>query len=124
MTLDAIDGVALGIRASESRARTINLAQRGLIYRSRDRWVCQPIAHWSADMVVGALIDADRLPINPVYHRALETPGVCLERIRDGTWWPVASEQRSWLAAHYPSVLELYDRALNSHGSRRERDDW
>lgn len=107
----SVNGVALGVRAAESRTRSIHVARRGLLYQRADGLlVCQPLARWSAEQVIGALLAADSLPLNPVYRRLSSAPA-SLEHLRDGTWWPVHYEQRRWLETHYPSVLHLYDRA-------------
>lgn len=111
MRAEGVTGVALGVRAAESRARAIHVARRGLMYQRQDGLrVCQPIARWTAEQVIGALLATDRLPLNPVYSRLSSAPA-SLEHIRDGTWWPVHHSQRTWLAACYPEVLADYDRA-------------
>jgi 3'-phosphoadenosine 5'-phosphosulfate sulfotransferase (PAPS reductase)/FAD synthetase len=111
---DGIDGVALGLRAQESRGRAWNLITRGEHYVANGRRVCTPLAQWTADEVVGLVLAEDRLPLNPVYTK-LEGLGD-LNRVRDGTWYPRetpdAHGYRNWLALHYPEVLPLYDRAV------------
>lgn len=122
MREDEVDGVALGVRAAESRARRIHLATRGLVYQRKDGLqMCQPIARWPAEAVVGELLRRDALPLSPVYRR-LSSSGCDLERIRDGTWWPVSGGQRSWLATHYPEHLAQYDAARQLE--RISRDEW
>ena len=121
---DGIDGIALGIRAAESRGRRMHVALRGFRYQRRDGVrIVQPLARWSAEQVIGALLAADRLPLNPVYRR-ISSAASNLEHVRDGTWWPTGTprttlaqlDQRSWIATHYPDVLPLYDRAVAAWG--------
>lgn len=120
MRRDAVDGVALGIRAAESKARTMNFRARGRVYTPSDGITrCTPLVDWRAEQVIGALLAEDRLPLNPVYHRMSAAPD--LERVRDGTWWPVGPDGRSWLAAHYPEVVQLYDRARAVSGVERRQ---
>lgn len=111
---DGIDGVALGLRRQESRAREIHYRLRGAIYRKANGWLmCQPIADWTADEVIGYTIASDRLPLNPVYTKTYLQPD--LNRLRDGTWYPRevsdALGYRGWLRFHYPEHAEDYDRA-------------
>lgn len=111
MRIDGIGGVALGVRADESRSRRIHVATRGLVYEKADGLrVCQPIARWSAEAVIGELLRRDALPLNPVYRRLAST-SLDLGRIRDGTWWPVAPGQREWISSHYPEHLRDFQRA-------------
>lgn len=113
-TLHRADGMALGLRASESRGRLWNAATRGTLYETGGRWVCTPLVWWTADEVVGALMAADRLPLNPVYTRTWLQPD--LEHLRDGTWMPNqtadAHGYRAWLQWHYPEHVIDYDRAV------------
>jgi 3'-phosphoadenosine 5'-phosphosulfate sulfotransferase (PAPS reductase)/FAD synthetase len=108
-----VGGVALGVRANESRRRREHVRIFGLNYQRRDGIrVCQPIAHWPAEMVIGAILRDGSLPLNPVYRKLSSAPE-SLERIRDGTWWPVcAQSQRGWIATYYPELLKQFDRAM------------
>jgi 3'-phosphoadenosine 5'-phosphosulfate sulfotransferase (PAPS reductase)/FAD synthetase len=120
---DGIDGVALGLRAQESRGRTWNALTRGEHYVAMGRRVCTPLSTWTADEVVGFVMAEDRLPLNPVYTKLDGAPD--LNRVRDGTWYPRetadAHGYRGWLARHYPEHIEQYDRALAAaaRGSNR-----
>lgn len=109
-----IDGLAFGIRASESRGRTWSLRTRGHTYARRGVLACTPLATWSADEVVGYLIATNRLPLNPVYERDYLQPDLNL--LRDGTWMPNqtadAHGYRHWLSWHYTEHVEHYDRAI------------
>jgi hypothetical protein len=118
--LAGIDGVALGLRAAESRGRRLNLATRGEVYCAAGRWTCTPLARWSAEEVLGHVL-ASGLPLNPVYERLHLLPLGKLDLLRDGTWWPHLDpgNYRPWLAYHYPEVLANYDVA--SHLSARAK---
>lgn len=111
---DGIDGVALGLRADESRGRAWNLHVRGQLYSAGGRLVCTPLAHWSAEEVIGFVMAEDRLPLNPVYTKLEAAPA--LKHLRDGTWYPRETADgrgyRDWLAYHYPDVIGQYDRAV------------
>lgn len=118
-----VDGVAYGLRASESRGRLWNARVRGESYVAHDGLrVCTPLAYWSAEEVVGYLIATDRLPLHPVYARTHLQPDI--NHLRDGTWLPNqvsdALGRRDWIAWHYPEHLESYDRAVKVfHTDRR-----
>lgn len=112
----SVDGIALGIRADESPGRLMNLRVRGELYQARGRWIVTPIARWTAEDVIGYILDRDILPLNPIYYKAEVNED--LNRVRDGTWWPrLAADshgQREWFARHYPEVVSLYDRAVRA----------
>lgn len=115
------DGLALGLRASESRARAALHAHRGFSYRWLDgTHVVLPLADWSAAEVLAVLVSTDRLPLNPVYERTDLQPD--WERVRDGTWTPLetadAHGYRAWLARHYPWHVADYDLALTKVAQR------
>jgi hypothetical protein len=114
-----VDGVIFGIRAAESRARSINLAMNGEIYKLQGGgYRCQPIARWTAEdsLCLALLMDA---PINPVYLKMDGTGG--LEQLHDGTWWPHGLQDRSgWIKKYYPDYYELYERALKIGPSQNE----
>lgn len=114
-----VDGVIFGIRAAESRARRINLAQHGMIYKLADGTMrCQPIARWTAEdsLCLALLMDA---PINPVY---VKMDGVgSMEQLHDGTWWPHGLQDRTgWIRRYYPEYLDLYNKALLIGASKGE----
>lgn len=111
-----VDGVALGIRAAESKQRRMTLAHRGTVYQTAEGWRCAPLAAWSAEEVLGHILRRD-LPLNPVYAHLRALPVASMEHLRDGTWWPHGDDAevaawRSWLALHYPQIVEDYQRAL------------
>ena len=87
---------------------------RGQIYQGKQRLFCTPLAHWTAEEVVGFVMAEDRLPLNPVYTKLEHAPA--MTHLRDGTWYPreVADGRgyRDWLAYHYPEVIGQYDRAV------------
>ena len=99
-----IDGVILGIRASESKMRRLNLAQRGFVYPVHGGYRCQPIADMSAAEVlcVALLHDA---PVNPVYTK--QAGVLNFDHIRDGTWWPHGKiDNAAWIRRYYPEFYE------------------
>lgn len=123
------DGLALGLRAAESDARAWNLRARGRLYRARGQWVCTPVATWTAEEVVGLVLGADVLPVNPVYTK-LEYAGD-LESLRDGSWictpvnrpGPLAPVRRieehlAWIERHYPQVAEQARRFCSVFGRK------
>lgn len=106
---EEVDGVIFGVRAAESRARTINYRKNGKIYKMKDGWRCQPIVDWSAEesicftLLLGA-------PINPVYEKMGGIGN--LEQLRDGTWWPHGVADRGgWMKKYYPDFYDLYRKA-------------
>lgn len=112
---NGFDGLALGLRAQESRGRAYNYARRGSLYlHGSGRWVVTPLAQWTAEEVIGYVAAADILPTNPVYRKLELAPD--LNRLRDGTWYPRetadAQGYEDWLRLHYPEVANLYRRAL------------
>lgn len=104
-----IDGVIFGIRAAESKARKMNLAIHGEIYKTKDGDRCQPIAKWDAkdSLCIAMMMDA---PINSVY---IKMDGIGnMEQLHDGTWWPHGTEDRTnWFRRYYPDYYELYEAA-------------
>jgi phosphoadenosine phosphosulfate reductase len=99
--------ILLGLRAEESRGRTMNRSSRGLTYTRRSgKTICQPLADWRALDVYGYLAKHD-LPLLPVYkcvalmHR--EDPS----RIRKSWWVGGAANSTGhvrWLAHYWPSL--------------------
>lgn len=62
-----IQGVMLGLRISESRARKMNLCTRGHTYKIKDgSWRCNPLSIWSASDVFAYLV-SNNVEINPCY---------------------------------------------------------
>ncbi|MDB4914070.1 MAG: Phosphoadenosine phosphosulfate reductase family [Gemmatimonadetes bacterium] len=122
MREDGVDGLALGVRATESVGRRANYRVRGACYRRADGMrICTPLIHWTADEVVGFLLAKDQIPLNPVYTKLELAPP--LEYLRDGTWYPRELSDgrgyRDWLGRHYPDVAPLYDAACRIHASAR-----
>lgn len=70
-------GSWLGLRADESRGRLMNRIVRGTIYQSAvdGRWVCAPLADWSARDVY-ALITTGDWPLCPHYRLLSERLGI------------------------------------------------
>jgi phosphoadenosine phosphosulfate reductase len=109
--------IALGLRAAESRGRTVNRATRGITYRKADgQATCQPIADW-ADRDVYAYLFAHDVPILPLYRcvRLAEAPG----RVRKSWWLPGKAATQGgtiWLRTYYPSLFAQLRRMLPQHG--------
>ena len=60
-------GVFLGLRAEESRARSIHLWSRGGVYRLKNgQWRCCPLMRWTAEDVF-AYLTKHGIEINPCY---------------------------------------------------------
>lgn len=61
------NGVFMGLRSEESRARRLNFASRGPLYRITDgTWRCSPLLQWIAEDVFAYHVEYN-LPINPSY---------------------------------------------------------
>jgi 3'-phosphoadenosine 5'-phosphosulfate sulfotransferase (PAPS reductase)/FAD synthetase len=61
------EGVFLGLREEESRARRLNLRLRGPLYKVKNGdWHCCPLAYWTAQDVFAYLV-AHEIDINPCY---------------------------------------------------------
>ena len=105
-----IDSVILGVRKSESRDRHQRLDGHGPIWTYGNLRYCAPIAHWTADEVVGFQLWANKLPVNPCYFKLAGAHD--LEHLRDGTWYPReytdAGWHGPWLLRHYPEVYDDY----------------
>lgn len=104
-----VDGVILGIRASESKTRRINLWQRGFVYSVQGGYRCQPIADMSAaeTLCVALMHDA---PINPVYTK--QAGILDFDMIHDGTWWPHGYlDTSSWIRRYYPDIYTAHMQA-------------
>jgi 3'-phosphoadenosine 5'-phosphosulfate sulfotransferase (PAPS reductase)/FAD synthetase len=61
------DGVYMGLRAEESKARNAHLSLRGEVYRLvSGEWRCCPLARWTSEDVFAYLV-ANGVEINPCY---------------------------------------------------------
>lgn len=80
------DGVFLGIRADESKARRIHIRKKGYTYHTKydDLYHCNPIAFWNSKDVFSYLISRS-IPILPLYYK---TTTEQVERLRNGNWIP------------------------------------
>ena len=106
---ERFDGLAMGLRSAESRARWSLIATRGQIYQTAERLTCLPVADWSAAEVLGWLLLLDDfVPLNPVYRKLRLAPP--LDYLHDGTWRapPVARHKGylEWVRLHYPEVID------------------
>lgn len=111
-----LDGVLLGMRAEESRARRILQRKRGGVYyaATRSEWVCQPICRWTGLDVYAYLLSRG-LPVLHLY-RCLRIPQRVSrfggeptpDRVRHDGWLPGAGAQQGemiWLRVYYPSLF-------------------
>lgn len=104
------DGVALGLRADESRHRRVHAFTRGAVYQyKRDGlWGCQPIFDWSYDDV-WAYIVTNKIPYCGVYDKQWEMP----EADQRISYWAGETNRQlgryAWLRRNYP---ELYARLV------------
>lgn len=104
-----VDGLILGLRASESKSRRIRYRERGAVYQTKDGWRCLPIARMSAEEAICVALIHDA-PVNPVYGR--QRGDLPFELIRDGTWWPHGyTDRASWMRCYYPEHYDDYIRA-------------
>ncbi len=61
------NGVYMGLRANESKARNLHLMRRGELYQIEDgEWRCCPLAKWTSEDVFAYMIQHD-IEINPCY---------------------------------------------------------
>lgn len=101
------NGVFMGLRADESRARRINRIIRGAAYETAmGAMHCNPLSDWRTPDVWAYTV-ANNIPWLPVYDKIRGHP--CPERIREG-WYPVGDFQVSqgglvWLRANYPELF-------------------
>jgi 3'-phosphoadenosine 5'-phosphosulfate sulfotransferase (PAPS reductase)/FAD synthetase len=114
----AHDGIMLGLRAAESRARTVNRAAHGAMYRKRNgQVVCCPLADWSG-LDVFAYLESNGVEPFMVYRC------IAFSNIRDPwnvrkSWWIPGDNARhggvSWLRHYYPGLyrelLSWFERA-------------
>lgn len=99
------DGVFMGLRKEESRARTLNYAKRGAMYQRKDGfWVCNPLSLWKAEDVFAYFLE-NEIPIFEIYTKCLFTdPG----RIRVDWYLPGNLARHGcnqWLKYYYPEVF-------------------
>lgn len=101
------DGVIMGLRAEESRARNMNYKSRGHIYTKKDGMVvCNPISKFNG-LDVFAYLFSNQIPISPIYFKTKS--GRQPERIREG-WWPPGEKTSkygycNWLKYYYPDLF-------------------
>lgn len=108
------DGVALGLRAEESRGRLMNRCTRGSLYGTRQGlWHCTPLAEWSW-LDVFAYLATHRLPLHPIYSAPLyhlEHRG----RIRL-SWWASTDHHRhgqlQWMRLVFPEIYQRLRQAI------------
>lgn len=104
------DGVFLGLRVEESRARLRNYGIRGSIYqRKNGKYTCCPLALWSGTDIFSYLVVND-IPILDIYYKTKYHKSS--EDIRKA--WMLPSKQAcrgycAWLRYYYP---EMYDRLV------------
>lgn len=109
-----IDGVVLGIRAEESKRRTLAVKSRGAVYRIQPGWRCLPICDFTAAETLCVALIADA-PINPVYTR--QNGQLDFNLIHDGTWWAHDGGQSlEWMHDWYPDFAGLYAKSLAIQG--------
>lgn len=112
-----VDGVVLGIRAEESKRRSLAVRSRGAVYQMSGGWRCLPICDFTAEESLCVALMADA-PINPVYTRQDGT--LDFNRIHDGTWWPHdGGDSLEWMRLWYPDYAGLYAQALAVQGEGR-----
>lgn len=77
------DGSWTGMRANESRGRTMNARVRGSLYQLvvDQKWIAQPLLWWTAQDVYAYIVTRG-LPLHPHYRLAYERCGVTPERSR------------------------------------------
>jgi 3'-phosphoadenosine 5'-phosphosulfate sulfotransferase (PAPS reductase)/FAD synthetase len=82
-----IDGYFMGLRADESKSRSINYAKRGMLYykKTDNKIVCNPLSLWTVYDVFAYLV-GNNVPILDVY---LKTSCYqTAEKIRKAWWLP------------------------------------
>jgi 3'-phosphoadenosine 5'-phosphosulfate sulfotransferase (PAPS reductase)/FAD synthetase len=105
----SITGAFIGLRAEESKGRSMNYRKNGFIYFNKSwnngEWICQPLALWSAKDIFAYLFLND-IPILDVYFKTkfIGSP----EKIRKS--WVLPSHQASrgqalWLKWYYPDIF-------------------
>lgn len=100
------DGVFLGLRRQESRARQLNFASRGVMYRRKNgKWTCNPLTLWSATDIFSYLVTND-IPILDIYFKTkfLGSP----DNIRKSWMLPSDHSRKGfccWLKYYYPEFF-------------------
>lgn len=100
-------GVYLGLRRNESKARRINLYTYSPIHQNKNgEWVCNPLHNWTGKDIFGFLI-SESLPILSVYQKLkfIGNP----EKIRKSWYLPGARAcegQVQWLKYYYPELFQ------------------
>jgi 3'-phosphoadenosine 5'-phosphosulfate sulfotransferase (PAPS reductase)/FAD synthetase len=102
------DLVFLGLRSSESRARSLNRATHGALYQKRKsrQWTCTPLADWSG-LDVLAYATEHAIELLPVYRCIAFCDRDEPWRIRKSWWLPGAHARYggiAWLRHYYPSL--------------------
>lgn len=110
--------IFLGLRAAESKARTVSRAVNGTLYRRKSgQWTCCPLADWTG-LDVFAYLESHGIEPLHVYRCV----GFMHERepwrVRKSWWLPGASGRHggvTWLRRYYPSLyrqlIEWFPRA-------------
>lgn len=98
------DGIYMGLRAGESRARRLHLSRRGELYRIKNgEWRCCPLARWTSEDVFAYLLEHG-VEINPCYFQNRFLPP---EEIRISWAVPTPQSMRrgaiEHLRSYYPS---------------------
>jgi 3'-phosphoadenosine 5'-phosphosulfate sulfotransferase (PAPS reductase)/FAD synthetase len=100
-------GIFLGLRAEESRARSLNRATRGSLYQRRDgQWVCAPLSDLSG-LDVFAYAFAHGIELLPVYRCVGLMHAQEPWRVRKSWWLPGESARFGgvvWLRRYWPSL--------------------
>lgn len=101
------DGVFVGIRSGESRARLMNRKIKGLSYYNKGHGIriFTPLGDWTGEDIFAYLVSRD-LPINQVYNKTKFHPNP--SRIREGWWVPGETSAQLggvvWLKYYYPDL--------------------
>ncbi len=106
------EGVYLGLRAQESRARRMNAYTRGPLYQKQDgTHVCLPLVRWSA-LDVFAYLVGNEIEINPCY---LNNKFCAPEEVRISWALPTPGthmESREHIRHYYPEQFRKLRRFL------------
>lgn len=110
--------IFLGLRAAESKARTVSRAVNGTLYRRKSgQWTCCPLADWTGLDVFAYLATHGIEPLH-VYQCVGFMHKREPWRVRKSWWLPGASGRHggvAWLRRYYPSLyrqlIEWFPRA-------------